>query len=158
MSKEVCPWVWACHGRRVKPSVHHRPQFPMSARERLYEIRKRHRKTEIWSESWRLDFKANDFCQFCLGLEDGECIADDCFGCPYARERNAYRCRIEAEARFHRPTRRERLFERRKCIRRKANAFRRAARRANRNRQWKLRDRCLLRYQMTRLLMSPFPR
>lgn len=114
MSKEVCPWVWACHGRMVKPSVHHRPPFPMSARERLYEIRKRYRKTEIWSESWRLDFKANDFCQFCLGLEDGECIADDCFGCPYARERNAYRCRIEAEARFHRPTRRERLYERRK--------------------------------------------
>ena len=87
----------------------------MSARERLYEIRKRYRKTEIWSESWRVDWKLSEFYQFCLHLEDGERIAENVFGgCPYAHDYDAYRRRIEARARFHRPTRKERIYERRK--------------------------------------------
>ncbi len=106
------PWTWQ---HIFRPSVHHRPPFPMTTRERLYEIRKRCRKTEIPSvRVWAVDEKTQDFCDFCLNLEDGECFADDVFGCPYAHDYHAFRCRVEAKARFHRMSRKERLYERRK--------------------------------------------
>lgn len=152
VNKHPNPWLWA---HMFRPSVHDRPPFPLSAKQRLYEIRKRHRKTEIRSEYlWAVDAELENFCDFCHLTEYGECIAFVFGGCPYAHERAVFQRRIETKARFHRLTRRERRYERRKRITRKQRAFRRAAHRA---RTQKLREKCLLRSFMLRLLLEMTP-
>lgn len=119
MPKHLNPWPWYNTVKRhvFRPSVHHRPPFPMTTQERLYEVRKRHRKTEIRSERVEIDLTlGHEFCRFCLDLEDGKCLAacSPIDFCPYSEELAAYKRRGETKARFHRMSRKERLYERRK--------------------------------------------
>ena len=72
VKKHPNPWPWRWH--KLRPSVYNRPPFPLSARQRLYEIRKRHRKTEIFSENCRLHAEFDAFCTFCFDLEDSPLI------------------------------------------------------------------------------------
>lgn len=142
------PWTWQ---HMFVPSVHHRPPFPMSARQRLYEIRKRCRKTEIPSvRLWAVNEKLLDYCDYCTTFIFDECEADihGNDGCPLSHDRAVFRRQVEAKARFHRMSRKERLHERRKRSVRKRKAYHRTAKRAHTD---KLRHKCLLRAAVLRL-------
>ena len=108
MPKQDWPWRM-----RRCPWPRSRPPWPMSLKERLYEVRKRRRKTEIPSEKWRYSILTTQACR--------PCPYYDCQGalwhtqdCPISRNPGLFRRCLEAGARFHRLTLRERLYEVRK--------------------------------------------
>ena len=114
-------WPWR---RRRCPHPRARPPWPMSLKERLYEVRKRRRKTEIPSEYWRWHLSASVYCEHCPYWEarwDGSeyvsgCTAENSRGCLDERGLDAFFRRNEARARYRRLSRKERLYERKKRL------------------------------------------
>ena len=111
---------------RRYPPRRDRPPWPMSRRERLYENRKRKRRTEIPSEyrqhvEWKVGDFISDFCDNCH--RRGACC--NACGCTpeYERMFDVFARRTDVRARFHRLTRQERLYERRKRASQRARAY-----------------------------------